>query len=80
VDQDFYGTAGVIFQPVDTLQEDGFFVKPFDTFGFSIAGKESSVNGINGPFCYLALNWIPVQVDPLHVDSEALHAYQIRLQ
>lgn len=80
VDQDFYGTAGVIFQPVDTLQEDGFFVKPFDMFGFSIAGKESSVNGINGPFCYLALNWIPVQVDPLHVDSEALHAYQIRLQ
>ena len=80
VNEGFYGTAGVIFQPVGTLQEDGFFVKPFDMFGFSIAGKESSVNGINGPFCYLALNWIPVQVNRLDVDSQTLHAYEIRLQ
>ena len=74
VSENFYGTAGVIFQPVGTLQNDGTFVKPFDMFGFSIAGKESSVTGANGPLCYLALNWIPVQVDPLHVDSKALHA------
>lgn len=80
VSPDFYGTAGVIFQPLGTLQEDGFFAKPFDMFGFSIAGSESSVNGINGPFCYLALNWIPVQVKPLKVDSQTLHAYEIRLQ
>jgi len=79
VDQGFYGTAGVIFQPVGTLQEDGFFVKPFDMFGFSIAGKESSINGLNGPLCYLALNWIPVEVNPLHVDTQTLHTYEIRL-
>ena len=80
VSRDFYGTAGVIFQPVGTLQEDGFFAKPFDMFGFSIAGKESSIAGINGPLCYLALNWIPVQVEPLQVDIQALHAYEVRLQ
>src|SRR6266540_3710335 len=80
VGQRFYGTAGVIFQPVGTLQEDGFFVKPFDMFGFSIAGTESSIAGINGPLCYLALNWIPVQVNPLHVDTQAMHAYEIRLR
>ncbi len=37
--ENFYGTAGVIFQPVGTLQEDGRFMKPFDMFGFSIAGR-----------------------------------------
>lgn len=79
VSDNFYGTAGVIFQPVGTLQEDGLFVKPFDMFGFSIAGGESSIKGINGPLCYLALNWIPVRVDPLHVDVHTLHAYEIRL-
>jgi len=66
--EDFYGTAGVIFQPVGTLQKDGFFAKPFDMFGFSVAGKESSVMGVNGPFCYLALNWLPVKVNALSVD------------
>jgi len=80
VSRGFYGTAGVIFQPVGTLQKDGFFAKPFDMFGFSIAGKESSITGTNGPLCYLALNWIPVQVEPLEVDSQTLHAYEIRLQ
>ena len=80
VSEDFYGTAGVIFQQVGTLQKDGTFVKPFDMFGFSIAGKESSVKGINGPFCYLALNWIPVQVESLRVNPQALHTYEIRLR
>jgi hypothetical protein len=78
--EDFYGTAGVIFQPVGTIQRDGLFVKPFDMFGFSFAGKESSVTGANGPLCYLALNWIPVQIQPLDVDTQSLHAYEIRLR
>ena len=55
------------------------FVKPFDMFGFSIAGQESSITGVNGPLCYLALNWIPAQVRPLHVDIHSLHIYEIRL-
>jgi hypothetical protein len=78
--ENFYGTAGVIFQPVGTLKEDGFFMKPFDMFGFSIAGKESSIKGINGPLCYLALNWMPVQVDPVYVEAHTWHAYEIRLR
>ena len=78
--ENFYGTAGVIFQPVGTLQPDGFFAKPFDMFGFSVAGKESSIQGVNGGLCYLALNWVPVKVNALPVDARSLHQYEIRLR
>ncbi len=80
VKEGFYGTAGVIFQPVGTLQKDGLFVKPFDMFGFSIMGKESSIKGARGPICYLALNQMPVQVEPLQVEPRSLHAYEVRLR
>jgi len=80
VSEPFYGTAGVIFQPVGTLRKDGWVVKPFDMFGFSVAGGESSILGINGPFCYLALNWIPVKANLLPVDPSAWHEYEIRLR
>lgn len=79
VSNEFYGTAGVIFQPVGTLQEDGLFVKPFDMFGFSAAGEESSIQGANGALCYLALNWIPVEVEALPVEAHGWHDYEIRL-
>jgi hypothetical protein len=79
VDEDFYGTAGVIVQPAGTLGEDGFFAKPFDMFGYSITGDESSINGISGPNCYLALNWVPVEVRPLQVDRHTWESYEIRL-
>jgi hypothetical protein len=77
--QQFYGTAGVIFQLAGTIQKDGKFIKPFDMFGVSVLGAESSVLGYNGPLCYLALNWNPVQVERLQIDSHTRHAYQIRL-
>ena len=80
VSENFYGTAGVIFQPIGTLQPDGIFAKPFDMFGFSVAGKESSIQGVNGALCYLALNWLPVKVNALPVDSISLHQYEIRLR
>jgi len=80
VDEDFYGTAGVIVQPAGTLGEDGFFAKPFDMFGYSITGAESSINGISGPNCYLALNWVPVEVQPLQVDPHTWGSYEIRLR
>ncbi len=77
----FYGTAGVIFQPAGTLQKDGQFVKPFDMFGFAVIGNESSVVGVNGPLCYLALQQIPpVQPKPLQVDIQSLNTYEIRLR
>jgi hypothetical protein len=79
VDENFYGTAGVILQPAGTLQADGMFALPFDMFGFSVIGRESAVNGINGPICYLALNWIPAEVKALNVNPELWHTYQIRL-
>jgi hypothetical protein len=80
VDEGFYGSAGAVFQPAGTLQEDGLFLKPFDMFGFAIVGDESSFQGLNGPLCYLALNWVPVHVDPLSVDVQTLHSYEIRLR
>jgi len=76
--ENFYGTAGVIFQPLGTLGEDGIFVKPFDMFGFSVAGNESSIQGIKGALCYLALNWMPVKVNALSVDAYSWHDYEIR--
>lgn len=76
----FYGTAGVVFQPEGTIQKNGIFTKPFDMFGVSVIGKESSVLGVNGPLCYLALDWNPVEVKPLHVDSHTWHNYKIRLR
>lgn len=75
----FYGTAGVIFQQIGTLQKDGLFAKPFDMFGFAVIGKESSVMGVNGPLCYLALQQIPVHLKPLQVDLQNFHAYEVRL-
>ena len=78
--ENFYGTAGVILQPLGTLSEDGVFAGPFDMFGFSIAGEESSIQGINGGLCYLALNWMPVKVSPLPVDVHSWQIYEIRLR
>jgi len=75
----FYGSAGVIVQPVGTLQQDGEFAQPFDMFGFAVLGKESALDGIRGSLCYLALNWVPVQVDAVDVDAQSRHTYEIRL-
>jgi len=79
VDENFYGTAGVVLQPQGTLQADGRFAKPFDMFGLSMIGKESSFDGNNGAVCYLALNWAPAQIEAIKVDPELWHTYQIRL-
>ncbi len=35
---------------------------------------------VNGPFCYLALNWIPVKANALPVDAHVWHDYEIRLR
>ncbi len=79
VSEDFYGSAGVIFQPEDTLRSDGTFAKPFDMFGFAVMGDESSVGGISGALCYLALNWTPSRVQSLSVDAHTWYEYTIRL-
>jgi hypothetical protein len=79
VSDDFYGSAGVIFQPEGTLQKDGMFAKRFDMFGFAVMGDESSVQGLSGPICYLALNWVPAQVQALPIDAYAWNEYTIRL-
>jgi len=80
VSEDFYGSAGVIFQPEDTLRKDGTFAKPFDMFGFAVMGNESDVEGVSGALCYLALNWTPVHVHSLNVDAHTWYEYTIRLR
>lgn len=79
ISEDYYGSAGVIFQPEGTLQQDGLFAKPFDMFGFAVMGDESDVMGVSGALCYLALNWTPVQVQSLNVDAHTWYEYTIRL-
>ena len=56
------------------------FAKPFDMFGFAVSGEESSLQGISGSLCYLALNWIPVKVESLNTDPHIWHDYEIRLR
>lgn len=77
--ESFYGSAGVVVQPMDTLQKDGHFTKPFDMFGFSVIGAESSLAEVSGPLCYLALNWAPGPVLPLQIDPSDWHTYELRL-
>ena len=48
-------------------------------FGFSVTGDESFINDISGPNCYLALNWVPVEIQPLQVDLYTWGSYEIRL-
>lgn len=78
VDKNFYGTAGVVLEPIGTLQKNGYFAKPFDMFGFAVAGKEASINGIEGTLCYLSLNWIPI-MEPIQADPLVSQTYEIRL-
>lgn len=80
ISEDFYGSAGVIFQPQGTLRKDGTFAKPFDMFGVAVLGNESNVQGVNGALCYLALNWTPSRVQSLSVDAHTWYEYTIRLR
>lgn len=79
ISEEFYGSAGVIFQPVGILQENGLFAAPYDMFGYTVIGKSSSLEGMNGPICYLALKAMPVQAGALQVDSRTWHSYELRL-
>jgi hypothetical protein len=78
--EEFYGTAGVIFQPEGILQDNGLFIEPFDMFGYAVIGGASDLEGTNGPICYLALKAMPVQMDAFQVDSRTWHSYELRLQ
>lgn len=80
ISEEFYGTAGVIFQPVGILQENGVFTGPLDMFGFSVIGNASKLEGTNGSVCYLALKAMPVQVDAFPVDARTWHSYELRLR
>jgi hypothetical protein len=79
VSEDYYGSAGVIFQPEGTLQKDGTFAKPFDMFGFAVMGDESNAQEVSGALCYLPLNWTPAEVQALPIDAHTWYEYTIRL-
>lgn len=78
----FFGTAGIVFQPVHTLQQDGSFKSnaPFNMFGASIIGPESELFGNSGAVCSLALNWWPSASSLGDIDTYEPHIYEVRLQ
>jgi len=79
---DFFGTAGIVFEPVHTLQQDGAFKPsaPFNMFGASIIGPESEIYGNSGAVCSLAVNWWPSASSLGDIDVYEPHTYEIRLQ
>jgi hypothetical protein len=78
----FFGSAGIVFEPVHTLQQDGSFKMnaPFNMFGVSILGPESELNGQTGAICSLAVNWWPTAADLGAINIYELHTYEVRLR
>jgi hypothetical protein len=78
----FFGTAGIVFEPVYTLQQDGAFKPsaPFNMFGASIIGPESEIYGNSGAVCSLAVNWWPSASSLGDLNIHQPHTYEIRLQ
>ena len=78
----FFGTAGIVFEPVQTLQQDGSFRPnaPFNMFGASIIGPESEVYGHSGAVCSLAVNWWPSASSLGEIDIYEPHTYEVRLK
>ena len=78
----FFGTAGIVFEPAHTLQQDGAFKPstPFNMFGASILGPESEIYGHSGAVCSLAVNWWPSASSLGDIDVYEPHTYEIRLQ
>ena len=77
----FFGTAGIVFEPVHTLQPDGSFKpnSPFNMFGASIIGPESEVYGNSGAVCSMALNWWPSASSLGDIVIYEPHTYEVRL-
>jgi hypothetical protein len=77
----FFGTAGIVFEPAHTLQQNGAFKPnaPFNMFGASIIGAESEVYGHSGAVCSKALNWWPSASSLGDVGIYEPHSYEVRL-
>jgi hypothetical protein len=80
-DAGFFGTAGIVFEPIHTLQQDGSFKAnaPFNMFGASIIGPESEIYGYSGAVCSLAINWWPSASSLGNINIYELHTYEVRL-
>jgi hypothetical protein len=85
VSADFYGTAGVIFQPVGMISQEGKLEQPpdmvVDMIGVSLVGPESQAPGLSGPFAYLTLNSETAKTEPLSgINEQEWHDYEVRLR
>jgi hypothetical protein len=78
---DFYGSSGCILEQSGTLQVNGHFKDgKFNSFGVSMIGKNSTLQGYSGPVADLVINWWPNTVLPLAgTDMTLPHTYSIRL-
>lgn len=79
VSQDYYGSAGVVMQPVGLLDADGVFHGPFNLFGLMFIGPESSLQGQSGAVCTISLNWVPLLTKALNVNIYATNQYEMRM-
>ncbi len=84
VSSNFYGSAGFMVQPLETLQPDGSFkgrfgYGAFTLFGIGFIGPESSLFGKNGVTVQKVINWWPEEVKSLPIDPYQPHTYQLRL-
>lgn len=80
----FYGSAGIVVEPVGTILKDGNFQgrfqnQAFDLFGISLLGPESELLGKNGVTVERVTNWWPDEIQEVNVDMYQLHTYQLRL-
>ena len=71
---------GLSFNPKEPSKRTGHLPNRSTCLASLSLGMNLSVMGSNGPLCYLALDWNPVEVVPLHVDSHTWHNYKIRLR
>lgn len=77
--EDYYGSAGVVMQPVGLLDGEGIFHGPFNLFGLMLMGPESVLEGQAGAVCSISLDWVPVLTKSMDLDIYALNEYELRM-
>lgn len=84
VSPNFYGTAGFVIQPINTLDKDALFKGRFNNGGFSyiglsMMGPESFVFGTTKVTLQQVIRWWPTKIEPHNTNMYEKHTYQFRL-
>jgi len=79
----YFGSAGIVFEPVNMFQPDGTFLPgtSFNMFGVVALGPESEMYGNSGAVCSLGLNRWPSYTASLgNANISEPHEYEVRLR